>query len=353
MSEKEAKAVKLLDKKLIKTLTVCTVIMLIAILIHDGDHIRQAYNWGYTIPLSLWALNLTVYVLPVVTLFLARSARASATLVGAIAGVFTTASFLIIHLCGSFTGNWGVSVTYFPNQVTTSIASALPWTICLVGTTTIISFFVQQALGIWAGWRRGGAFDNIISPVSTIFQAVPYFWLALIFIWVFARTLHWFPQSGGYNYREVVPGFTWEFFSSAVQYAILPALTILVSSLGMGVVGMRNMMVSTLSEDYIVTAEAKGLSPKRVMMCYAARNAVLPSISGFGTSIGAVVGGSLLTEQVFSYPGVGQMLLQAVTSNDYALMQGIFLIITVTVLVVNFIIDLLYGIIDPRTRQQD
>lgn len=168
------------------------------------------------------------------------------------------------YLKNIFTGNWGVSVTYFPNQVTTSIASALPWTICLVGTTTIISFFVQQALGIWAGWRRGGAFDNIISPVSTIFQAVPYFWLALIFIWVFARTLHWFPQSGGYNYREVVPGFTWEFFSSAVQYAILPALTILVSSLGMGVVGMRNMMVSTLSEDYIVTAEAKGLSPKRV-----------------------------------------------------------------------------------------
>ena len=118
----------------------------------------------------------------------------------------------IDYLKNIFTGNWGVSVTYFPNQVTTSIASALPWTICLVGTTTIISFFIQQALGIWAGWRRGGAFDNIISPVSTIFQAVPYFWLALIFIWVFARTLHWFPQSGGYNYREVVPGFTWEFF---------------------------------------------------------------------------------------------------------------------------------------------
>lgn len=118
MSEKEAKAVKLLDtkldKKLIKTLTVCTVIMLIAILIHDGDHIRQAYNWGYTIPLSLWALNLTVYVLPVVTLFLARSARVSATLVGAVAGVFTTASFLILHLCGSFTGNWGVwNFSYF------------------------------------------------------------------------------------------------------------------------------------------------------------------------------------------------------------------------------------------------
>ena len=259
----------------------------------------------------------------------------------------------IDYLKNIFTGNWGVSVLYFPNQVTTSIASALPWTIALVGTTTVISFFIQQALGIWAGWRHGGVFDNIVSPVATVLQSVPYFWLALIFIWLFARILHWFPQAGGYNYREVVPGPTLDFFLSALEYAALPALTILISSLGMGVVGMRNMMVSTLSEDYIVTAEAKGLSPRRVMMCYAARNAVLPSISGFGTSIGAVVGGSLLTEQVFSYPGVGQMLLQAVQSNDYALMQGIFLIITVTVLVVNLIIDLLYGIIDPRTRQQN
>ena len=259
----------------------------------------------------------------------------------------------IDYLKNIFTGNWGVSVLYFPNQVTTSIASALPWTIALVGTTTVISFFIQQALGIWAGWRHGGVFDNIVSPVATVLQSVPYFWLALIFIWLFARILHWFPQAGGYNYREVVPGPTLDFFLSALEYAALPALTILISSLGMGVVGMRNMMVSTLSEDYIVTAEAKGPSPRRVMMCYAARNAVLPSISGFGTSIGAVVGGSLLTEQVFSYPGVGQMLLQAVQSNDYALMQGIFLIITVTVLVVNLIIDLLYGIIDPRTRQQN
>ena len=259
----------------------------------------------------------------------------------------------IDYLKNIFTGNWGVSVLYFPNQVTTSIASALPWTIALVGTTTVISFFIQQALGIWAGWGHGGVFDNIVSPVATVLQSVPYFWLALIFIWLFARILHWFQQAGGYNYREVVPGPTLDFFLSALEYAALPALTILISSLGMGVVGMRNMMVSTLSEDYIVTAEAKGLSPRRVMMCYAARNAVLPSISGFGTSIGAVVGGSLLTEQVFSYPGVGQMLLQAVQSNDYALMQGIFLIITVTVLVVNLIIDLLYGIIDPRTRQQN
>ena len=118
MSDKEVKAAKFLDKKLdksvIKTVTTCAVIMIIAILIHDGDHIRQALNWGYSIPLSLWALNLTVYVLPVITLFLAKSGSASATLVGAVAGVFTTASFLILHLCGSFTGNWGVwNFSYF------------------------------------------------------------------------------------------------------------------------------------------------------------------------------------------------------------------------------------------------
>ena len=252
-----------------------------------------------------------------------------------------------------FTGHWGVSVTFFPTQVTECIASALPWTIALVGCTTVISFFIQQLLGIAAGWRHGRLFDNIVSPVATVFQSVPYFWLALIFIWLFAKTLNIFPLSGGYDYRSVTPGFSWDFISSALYYACLPALAILVSSLGAGVIGMRNMMVSTLSEDYITTAEAKGLSPRRIKYGYAARNAILPSFSGFGTSLGHVVGGSLLTEQVFSYPGIGQMMLQAVQSNDYALLQGLFLIITVTVLVVNFIVDLLYGLVDPRTRIQD
>lgn len=252
-----------------------------------------------------------------------------------------------------FTGNWGVSVTYFPTQVTECIATALPWTVALVGCTTIISFMIQQLLGIAAGWRHGKRFDNIVSPTATVFQSVPYFWLALIFIWLFAKVLGIFPLSGGYNYREATIGFSWEFISSALYYACLPALAILCSSLGAGVIGMRNMMVSTLGEDYITVAEAKGLSPRRIKYGYAARNAVLPSFSGFGTSLGHVVGGSLLTEQVFSYPGIGQMMLQAVQGNDYALLQGLFLIITITVLVVNFIVDLLYGIVDPRTRVQD
>jgi peptide/nickel transport system permease protein len=147
-----------------------------------------------------------------------------------------------------------------------------------------------------------------------------------------------------------MPGWNAAFLGSVVYYGTLPALTIIISSFGGWMLGMRNMMVSTLSEDYMVTAEAKGLSPGRIMRRYAARNAILPSISGFAISLGFVVAGSIVTEAVFSYPGIGSALLQAVSSNDYALMQGIFLVITLSVLGANLLVDLLYSVIDPRTR---
>lgn len=257
------------------------------------------------------------------------------------------------YLKNIFTGNWGVSVAYFPTPVLTVIKNALPWTVCLVGITTILSFILQQIMGIAAGWKHGRRFDSFIVPVSTVLQSVPYFWLALIFVFIFAKKLGWFPLSGGYDYQHLNPVLSPLFVASVLKYAFLPALTILVSSFGAGVVGMRNMMVSTLSEDYITTAEAKGLPERRIKWNYAARNAVLPSVSGFAVALGNVVGGSLLTETVFSYPGIGQQLLLAVQNNDYALMQGIFMIITTSVLVVNFIVDILYGFIDARTRQTD
>jgi peptide/nickel transport system permease protein len=147
-----------------------------------------------------------------------------------------------------------------------------------------------------------------------------------------------------------MPGFSLQFVGSALYYGFLPALTIVLSSIGGWMLGMRNMMVSTLSEDYIVTAEAKGLKPSRVRMTYAARNAVLPSLSGFAISLGFVVAGSIVTEQVFSYPGIGQLLFSAVSNNDYALMQGVFLVISLSVLAANLVVDVLYGLIDPRTR---
>lgn len=253
------------------------------------------------------------------------------------------------YLGNLFHGDLGVSVTYFPASVTQIIGQTLPWTVGLIGIATVISFLVGILLGQLAGWKRGSWLDSVI-PVTTMFQSVPYFWLALILLYLFASVLPVFPLNGGYDVYGTQPGPTADFVGSVLYYGTLPALTIVISSIGGWMLGMRNMMVSTLSEDYILTAEAKGLHPRRVRTVYAARNAVLPSVSGFAISLGFVVAGSIVTEQVFSYPGIGSALLTAVQGNDYALMQGIFLVITVSVLGANLLVDLLYAIIDPRTR---
>lgn len=250
------------------------------------------------------------------------------------------------------TGNLGLSVTYFPTPVIDVIRSALPWTLALVGLTTLLTFAVGMALGTFAGWKRGTWVDSVI-PVTTVLQSVPYFWLALLLVYFLAVSTGVFPLSGGYDDRGTSPALTGGFLASALYHGFLPALTIVISSIGGWILGMRNMMVSTLSEDYVVTAEAKGLSPMRVMITYAARNAALPSVTGFAISLGFVVGGAVIMEQVFSYPGIGNAFLVAVQNNDYALMQGLFLVITVAVLGANLIVDLLYVLIDPRTRARD
>lgn len=252
------------------------------------------------------------------------------------------------YLVNVFRGDLGVSVSYFPTPVTEVISTSLPWTIVLVGISTVLATIIGVSLGAIVGWKPGTWLDSLV-PATTLLAAVPYFWLALILVYVFATTLKLFPSQGGYDVI-LDPGFSWEFIASAVQYGFLPALTIVIASLGGWLLGMRNMMVSTLSEDYILTAQAKGLSQGRILRNYAARNAVLPSVAGFAISLGFVVSGSIVTEQVFSYPGIGSKLLSAVTNNDYALMQGIFLYITLAVLGANLIVDLFYGLIDPRTR---
>ncbi|MBD8466465.1 ABC transporter permease [Plantibacter sp. CFBP 8798] len=252
------------------------------------------------------------------------------------------------YLVNVFRGDLGVSVSYFPTPVTEVISTSLPWTIVLVGISTVLATIIGVSLGAIVGWKPGTWLDSLV-PATTLLAAVPYFWLALILVYVFATTLKLFPFQGGYDV-VLDPGFSWEFIASAVQYGFLPALTIVIASLGGWLLGMRNMMVSTLSEDYILTAQAKGLSQGRILRNYAARNAVLPSVAGFAISLGFVVSGSIVTEQVFSYPGIGSKLLSAVTNNDYALMQGIFLYITLAVLGANLIVDLFYGLIDPRTR---
>jgi peptide/nickel transport system permease protein len=245
----------------------------------------------------------------------------------------------------------GLSISEFPTPVATEISQSIYWTLILVGMATVISFALGIALGTLAGWKRGSKLDSII-PATTLLTAMPYFWLALIMVYLLAGSVwHIFPQGQGYDTNsELTIGWNLPFIGSAVQHAVLPALTIVISSVGGWLLGMRNMMVSTLSDDYVVAAEAKGLRPRRIMIGYAARNAVLPSVSGFAISLGFVVSGAIAMEYVFSYPGIGLRLVQAVNNNDYPLMQGIFLVITFAVLGANFVVDLLHGFIDPRTR---
>ncbi|HLI01594.1 MAG TPA: ABC transporter permease [Acidimicrobiales bacterium] len=250
-----------------------------------------------------------------------------------------------------FRGDLGTSFTYFPTPVLHVITQSLPWTAVLIGLTTIISFILGTVLGTVIGWRRGSKWLESLLPATTFFSSIPYFWLALICVFVFSAHLNWFPLSGGYA-SNTSPGLTGTFLGSAIYHGLLPAITIVVSSVAGWILGQRNMMVTTLSEDYVVMAEAKGLRDRRVMVAYAARNAILPQIASFAMSLGFVVSGAILVEIVFSYPGIGYVLYQAVSNEDFPLMQGIFLVITLAVLVANFLADLSYALLDPRTRQE-
>jgi peptide/nickel transport system permease protein len=249
-----------------------------------------------------------------------------------------------------FRGDLGLSFTFFPTPVSEVLADSLPWTLGLVGLTTVISFFLGTFLGVIAGWWRGSWVDMVM-PATTFLSSIPYFWLGLVAITFLADQGGPFPSSGGYD-PGVVPSWDMDFVWSAVYHSLLPAITILISSMSGWILSMRNMMLTVSSEDYITVAHAKGLSERRVMINYAARNALLPNVSGFALSLGLIVGGTLLVEIVFSYPGVGFQLFQAVGSKDYPLVQGIFLVITLSVLVANLFADLIYLVLDPRTRKE-
>jgi peptide/nickel transport system permease protein len=248
-------------------------------------------------------------------------------------------------------GDLGRSLSHGLSPVTDVIASALPWTIGLVGIATILSFTIGTLLGSLIGWNRGSRADVIV-PISTFFSTVPYFWMGLIAIAVFASNLGWFPASHAYG-RGSVPEWSLDFVLEVIKHGTLPALTIVIASLGGWILGMRNMMITILDEDYVTVAQAKGLPARRVLRRYASRNAVLPQIQSFALALGFIVGGTLVMELVFSYPGVGKLLLDATAAKDYPLMQGLFLIITLTVLVANILADVAYAVLDPRTRQTE
>ena len=245
-------------------------------------------------------------------------------------------------------GDLGLSVNQYPAKVTTIIGQTLPWTLILVGTATIIAFVLGTLLGILTAWRRGGWLDRSL-PAFTFLQATPYFFLALVVIQLFAVSWGLFPFGQGYDLGQS-PGWNWSFISSAIDHSILPALTIVLTSMAGWMLQMRNVMITTIAEDYVLVAQAKGLSPRRVMFTYAGRNAILPNLAGFALSLGFVVAGALVMEIVFSYPGIGLALYNAVTSDDFPLLQGIFLVISLSVLGACLLADIVYFLADPRTR---
>jgi peptide/nickel transport system permease protein len=249
-----------------------------------------------------------------------------------------------------FHGNLGISITYYPSTVTSVIATALPWTIGLIGMSTIIAFVLGTGIGTLAAWRRGSWLD-VALPTTAFLQALPYFWLGLVAIEIFAVKLGWFPISGGYD-TGIATAFGGAFIGSVSYHAVLPATTIVLASMSGWMVGQRNVMITTLDQDYVLVAQAKGVSQRRVMIMYAARNAILPNFASFAVALGLVVSGALLVELVFSYPGIGYVLLSAVNNEDYPLMEAIFLIITLAVLAANFMADLVYVLLDPRARQE-
>lgn len=253
------------------------------------------------------------------------------------------------YLVNTASGNLGTSISNFPAKVSDVLSKAIPWTIGLMGLATLFSFVIGTLIGIWVAWRRDTKRANAILGLFLFIRSFPYFWFGLILVYFFAFQNSYFPLGGGHSF-EVTLADGWAYVKSIIYHGLLPGLTIAISSMGYWMLTIRNNMINVLAEDYITVAKAKGLSLNRIRNYYAAKNAILPSVSGFAMALGFIIGGSIVTEMVFSYPGVGFMLFQAVQQQDYPLIQAIFLFIAVGVLVANLLSDIVIMILDPRVR---
>ncbi len=232
------------------------------------------------------------------------------------------------------------------------ILSYLPWTLSLLVIATAISFVAGTAGGMLLAWRRGTWVEWLL-PGATFFQALPYFFLALVLVLIFGQTgtgLKWLPSLFAYDIYAVDPGFNLPYIESVLEHAILPGATVILASAAGFILSMRNQMVTTMDDDFVLVAAAKGL-PARQVVWYAARNALLPVVSNFTIAISLVVAGQILVEIVFNYPGIGFHLYDALGKLDYSLVQGIFVVITLVVLAANLLADVAYVLIDPRARQ--
>jgi peptide/nickel transport system permease protein len=243
---------------------------------------------------------------------------------------------------------FGYSIANFPAKAMSIVVRGLPWTIGLLTFTTVLSFVLGVVLGALMAWPRSPGMIRRLVPVAMVLAAIPYYLKALILLYFFAFTWAIFPSFGTEQIGKVVRGFTLERIGEIVYYSTLPALSILLSSVGGWALGMRGMMVTTLGQDYLMLAEAKGLHPARVFFWYGMRNAILPQVTSLAIALGHIVSGAVIVELLFSYPGVGYRLYQAINSNDYPVIQAVTFILVVSVATAVLIIDLLYPRLDPR-----
>jgi peptide/nickel transport system permease protein len=245
-----------------------------------------------------------------------------------------------------FHGDLGVSIANFPTPVWELIRGAVPYTLALLVPAILLSFWAGNKVGALAARRK--VLDNSVLPTSYVLTATPQMWLGIVLAWVFASTLAWFPVSGAYD-LSLQPAWTWEFVQSFLHHWVLPFSALFLVAFGGWAIGMRNMIIYELEADYSNYLAALG-APTKLVRKYAYRNAVLPQVTGLALALGAVVAGAIVVEIVFSYPGLGTLTLNALQNRDYFLIQGIFLFLIVGVLVANFVIDIAYVFIDPRTR---
>jgi len=245
--------------------------------------------------------------------------------------------------------NFGLSTSNYPTPVSEVVGRTLPYSIFLVGVAFFLAFVIGTVVGMVAGWRRGGLVDNVFVPVFMTIGAFPAFFTALLGLWILGLELHWFPIQHAYD-NDVTPGFTWAFLSSVGRHSELPIIVIVAAFAGGWVLNMRAVMINTIGEDYVTMARAKGLTDRRVMTWYAGRNAILPPLNGFAAQFATAVGGLVFIEFIFSYPGAGYTLQNAILGNDYPLAQAILVTLSVCVIFANLIMDIFNLILDPRLR---
>ena len=253
----------------------------------------------------------------------------------------------IMYLQNLMRGDLGPSLMAFPMTVQQLIMNALPWTIGLLSVSTIVGWLLGVLLGTFISMKRETKINSIIVCAFLGLSQIPYYLLALLLIFALVYVIPLFPASGGYS-PYVKPGFNISFIGDVIYHSILPALSLILISLGGWMIEMRGVVTNVLGEDYILFAEAKGLKKNIITLKYVFRNALLPEVTGLAMSLGYVMSGALLLEMIFAYPGVGRLYMNALNRLDYNVMQGVFLIVTLAVLTATLIIDLIYPLIDPR-----